>query len=499
MNIKNEFYPSVIDMNNTESELNIKLRAYYALNDEYNKLVNNELKNNAKNANPWSKLKRNMNSITSANKEYIWGTGQNGEIFKCDQPCDDSKWRRVSGGLKQVSTDNNEVWGVNSSNRIYKKNVDNSNGWTRINGSLKNVSASGDKIWGVNSSDNIYNCSKPCNGNWRWKSGKLKQVSGDSDYVWGVNSNNNIYRTDVNGDSNWEKINGKGKWISAEAENDLYLVGTNNKLYKCEKPCNNGEWEKMLIDGTYIQVSGNIDSDNSFTTLNKFNTALKYKNDYKDKTGWTTLNGESNMSGLVTQGGESTNDWKYLGNAKNISECRGKAMNDTTKNDTIYSSVVYNTKDATENNFSKTCYAGVKGGATNKVKNSASITSYPPGGVTVIGGVRGLMLLNRIKLLNEEIEQLIKNYNVLLSSELKKSVTYKKKDIKGMENMKKLIKKLKKERVKIEKEIKKQQNLEAESENTSLTLVSNQYRYIGWASLAVMLMFLTFSQIKKST
>ena len=38
-----QYYPTTIDINNTERELNIKLRAYYALNDEYKKLTENSV------------------------------------------------------------------------------------------------------------------------------------------------------------------------------------------------------------------------------------------------------------------------------------------------------------------------------------------------------------------------------------------------------------------------------------------------------------------------
>ena len=493
-----QYYPTTIDINNTERELNIKLRAYYALNDEYKNLVDQELIQNDKNANPWKKLKRDIKNITSANKDYIWATGSNDNIYKCDQPCDDEKWKRVGGGLKQVSTDDTEVWGVNSSDYIYKKNVDNSNGWTNIGGRLKNVSASGSKIWGVNNNDNIYSCSKPCNGGWVNKPGGLSQVSADNEYVWGVNSNNNIYRTNVDGNSNWEKISGKGKWISAEAENDLYLVGTDDNLYKCEKPCDAGNWSKMLVDGKYKKVSGNDATENSLTAVNNFNMGMKYKNNFLDKSGWTTKKGENNMYGMIANGGESTEDWKYLGHTDNITQCRAKAMTDSTKNQNIYSSVVYNTKDATENNFAKTCYGGVKNGTVNNSLDSNAITSYPPHGVTVLGGQRGLLLLNRLKLLNEEIEQLMKNYNVLAESEIKKGATYKSKSINSNEEFKKLIKKLKKERIKIENEIKKKNQFNGENDQATLTLVSNQYKYIGWSFLAVIIVFATLSQIKKN-
>ena len=444
-----KYYPTTIDINNTERELNIKLRAYYALNDEYKKLVDNELKENAKNANPWKKLKKNVNNITSANKDYIWATSSNDNIYKCDQPCDDKKWKKVNGGLMQVSTDDTEVWGVNSSN-----------------------------------------------GEWVNKPGGLSQVSADSQYVWGVNSNNNIYRANVDGNDNWTKISGKGKWISAEAENDLYLVGTDDNLYKCEKPCDAGDWNKISGDGKYKKVSGNASTDNSFIAIKNNNVGLKYKDNFVDKTGWLTKNGENNMSGLVADGGESTEDWKYLGQTDNITQCRAKAVADSTKNQNIYSSVVYNTKDATENNFAKTCYGGIKNGQTNKVTDNKAISSYPPHGVSVLGGQRGLLLLNRLKILNEEIEQLMKNYNVLTASEIKKGATYKSKTINSNEELKKLIKKLKKERIKIEDEIKKKNQFNGENDQATLTLVSNQYKYIGWTLLASVFIITTLSQLK---
>jgi uncharacterized protein (DUF433 family) len=492
------YYPTTIDMNDTERELNIKLRAYYALNDEYKNLVSHELKENNKNANPWSKLKRDMKNITSANRDYIWGTGSNDKIYKCDQPCDDKKWEEIAGSLKQVSTDDDEVWGVNSSDQIYKKNVDNSNDWTKIGGALKNVSASGSKIWGVNNNDEIYNCSKPCNGDWVKKSGSLSQVSTDNQYVWGVNANNNIYRASSDGSGNWENIPGKGKWISAEAENNLYLIGMDDKIWKCDKPCDSGEWKKMLIDGKYKQVSGNIGKENSLTAINDFNIAMKYTDTNKDKTGWTTKKGENIMSGLVANGGESTSDWKYLGTAKNISECRAKAMKDTRKNEIIYSSVVYNTSETNNASFKNTCYAGIKDGQINKVQDSKAITSYPPHGVTVLGGTRGILILNKMKLLNEEIEQLMNNYNVLTKAEINKSITYKSKTIKSNIEMKKLIKKLKKERKKIEEELTKRNNFVGKNEQASLTLVYNQYKYIGWTALAAVLIIATLSQLKKN-
>ena len=45
-----------------------------------------------------------------------------------------------------------ELWGVNCLDHIFRKPVDGSGSWIRIGGSLKHISASGNGyIWGVNS------------------------------------------------------------------------------------------------------------------------------------------------------------------------------------------------------------------------------------------------------------------------------------------------------------------------------------------------------------
>ena len=43
----------------------------------------------------------------------------------------------------QVDADDDEVWGVNMQNRIYKRPVDGSGGWKQIKGKLNHVTASG--------------------------------------------------------------------------------------------------------------------------------------------------------------------------------------------------------------------------------------------------------------------------------------------------------------------------------------------------------------------
>ena len=87
-------------------------------------------------------------------------------LYRCSRPCTGSNWVLVDGGLKQIDAGDEEVWGVNSADQIWKRAADGSgSSWQQIAGGLKHVSASGNGyIWGVNTNDMIYKCKKPCTG-----------------------------------------------------------------------------------------------------------------------------------------------------------------------------------------------------------------------------------------------------------------------------------------------------------------------------------------------
>ena len=85
----------------------------------------------------------------------------------------------------------------------------------------------------------------------------------------------------------------------------------------------------------------------------------------------------------------SNDNWKYLGQGKNIDECKVKAVQDK---DTAYSSVVYNdgTTAGARIEWGQTCYGGVKGGAylIHNIKDGI-ITSLAPNGSSRLGGSEG--------------------------------------------------------------------------------------------------------------
>ena len=204
-----------------------------------------------------------LSNVSATGKTNIWGVQSGGYIYRCKRPCTTGQWIRVPGNLKQISADDQYVYGVNNNDNIYRMNEDGTGAWVSIPGVLKNITASGkDYIWGVNNNDNIYRCRKPCtSGKWINVPGKLKQVAADDKHVWGVNNANQIWKRPVDGSGSWteaeaSKRGGRLTWVSPSAPNYVWGVGTNKKLYYCKKPCTTASWSTKDAFNNAIQVAG---------------------------------------------------------------------------------------------------------------------------------------------------------------------------------------------------------------------------------------------------
>ncbi|MBZ5538827.1 MAG: hypothetical protein LAO31_23010 [Acidobacteriia bacterium] len=123
-------------------------------------------------------------------------------------------WQAVDGSLKQTSTDDTMVWGVNAGGEIYRRPVDGSGTWERVAGALEQVSASGKGwIWGVNKNNQIYRCAKPCpasGSGWQLVDGAATQVSADDTSVWVIQPSGSMWRRPVDGSGAWTPVSGEG-------------------------------------------------------------------------------------------------------------------------------------------------------------------------------------------------------------------------------------------------------------------------------------------------
>ena len=159
-------YKTIIDSRVLSRKIKMKLDEYTNLEDEYDNIIQSAVDDHQKGSGGWKRINGGLKQISAAGKDYIWGINKDNYIYNCKKPCDDSDWKRISGGLNQLTGGDKEVWGVNTSGSIYKKNQDGSGSWKRIRGRASNVSQGGGYVWQVGTGNSTWYCREPCNGEW---------------------------------------------------------------------------------------------------------------------------------------------------------------------------------------------------------------------------------------------------------------------------------------------------------------------------------------------
>ena len=119
---------------------------------------------------------------------------------------------------------------------------------------------------------------------------------------------------------------------------------------------------------------------------------------------WTDIKNENYQMGMVSSPTQTSDDWKFLGKSDTLSDCKLKAVED---DKTVYSSIVYYPSDF-DNDWSKSCFGGIKGKNINSGYQSKTITSLAPNGSSRLGGDEGVNLLKHMKIVQREIEELVK-------------------------------------------------------------------------------------------
>lgn len=188
----------------------------------------------------WTRIPGALKQVSVGFGGEVWGVNSSDMIYRYNG---NNTWTQIAGRLKHVSVgQNGVVWGVNSSDNIYRYNGNNT--WTQISGALKQIEVgAGGEVWGVNSGDYIYRY----NGNNTWTriAGRLKYVSvGQNGVVWGVNSSDNIYR--YNGNNTWTQIPGALKQIEVGSGGQVWGVNSGDYIYRFDH------------DNTWTQAQGRL-------------------------------------------------------------------------------------------------------------------------------------------------------------------------------------------------------------------------------------------------
>lgn len=210
VNKKPDKYNSIIESRVLDRSLELKIKQYNGLQNEYDQLIRDQTVNAKPPSGGWNRIGGALKQISGAGKDNVWGVNSNDSIYTCKKPCDDSNWRHIGGSLKQLTGGENEVWGVNSGNDIYKMNQDGAGGWSHIPGKASNVSQGGGYVWVVGGNNSTYYCREPCNGEWSLASQPSDEwtlVFRQTNNNWNWNNNNGGNRNiDKNRSPNYSQL-----------------------------------------------------------------------------------------------------------------------------------------------------------------------------------------------------------------------------------------------------------------------------------------------------
>ena len=142
-----------------------------------------------------------------SNNGYIWALSrQNDTYMLCrggvGRGCGNNNQMLIDDevSLVHIEAGDEEVWGVNASNHIFKRPINGSGEWSIVPGRMRYISASGNAhIWGIAPNNNLYVCAKPCSGDWEYIGGSFKQVDGGNNSVIGVTTDNTVLGISVKG------------------------------------------------------------------------------------------------------------------------------------------------------------------------------------------------------------------------------------------------------------------------------------------------------------
>jgi len=221
---------------------------------------------------PWTLISGGLKWVSVGHDGTVWGVNSSDNIYRYQG---NNQWTQISGALKQISVgSSNNVWGVNSSDNIYRWT---GTTWQQIPGALKNVSVGSDgAVWGCNAQDQIY---RYVNNNWQQVPGALKQISvANATTIWGTNAADQIYKW--NG-STWVQIPGALHCVSAAYDGSVFGVNSAGNIFRYLSAGNT--WQSMPgglmeIDAAAtsniwgVNFANNIYNGNSSSGLN-FSTA----------------------------------------------------------------------------------------------------------------------------------------------------------------------------------------------------------------------------------
>ena len=207
----------------------------------------------------WIQLPGKLINLTVNKDGSMFGVNRSGGIYYASSYKNPS-WIQFSGALKQISSSNNVIMGVNSNDDIFyaDQNITTNPNWTQVGGKLIDVSVNPNgSAFGVNRANNIYYSASYKTGGWLQLSGALNRISSINNVVMGVAGDDTIWYADQNitTNPNWTQVRGGLVDLSLNTDGSVYGVNRSGNIYYSPS-YNSGLWYQL--SGGLSQISSNL-------------------------------------------------------------------------------------------------------------------------------------------------------------------------------------------------------------------------------------------------
>jgi len=226
---------------------------------------------------------------------------------------------------------------------------------------------------------------------------------------------------------------------------------------------------------------------NQYNALqNKYDTLLQGQST-KQNAVWSDMNNENYQMGMVSSPTQTTDDWKFLGKSNTLTNCKLKAVQDDTA---TFSSIVYYPSDF-GNDWSKSCFGGIKGKNINSGHQLKTITSLAPNGTTALGGDKGEKIARQMKTLQNQIKKTIKKIQKSGKGLDKTKTLLSGETVSKSEELEKLLIKMEKDRYEIDTLLRQPDELAGE-EDSNIRQISSYTTFSLWLLLGLVSIYMAY-------
>ncbi|KAJ0411163.1 hypothetical protein ATCC90586_005020 [Pythium insidiosum] len=181
--------------------------------------------------------------------DVLWGVNRAQQIW-VGSSVGDPQWRQLPGSLKQITSDNKQVCGVNANDDIWCANaaIRTNPNWRQVPGKLSFVKLLNGRLVGTNSNGDIFTGRSSGDPAWKQLGGKLRQVSFDGGRLCGTNSDNDVWCADggLSATPNWSPVGGKRRFVVSNS-GEMYSVNDQGAIFY--RQINSGEMYSVNDQG----------------------------------------------------------------------------------------------------------------------------------------------------------------------------------------------------------------------------------------------------------